>query len=52
VLFINVPITVTLAVLAVQRIPESRANVANRSIDWVGATLVTTGILSMLFALD
>jgi EmrB/QacA subfamily drug resistance transporter len=51
VLFINVPITVTLAVLAVQRIPESRANVANRSIDWVGATLVTTGILSMLFAL-
>jgi EmrB/QacA subfamily drug resistance transporter len=51
VLFINVPITLTLAVLAVQRIPESRANVANRSIDWAGATLVTTGVLSMLYAL-
>jgi len=51
VLFINVPLALTLAVLAVRRIPESRANVANRSIDWAGATLVTTGVLSMLFAL-
>jgi EmrB/QacA subfamily drug resistance transporter len=51
VLFINVPLALTLAVLAVRRIPESRANVANRSIDWAGATLVTTGVLSMLLAL-
>lgn len=51
VLFINVPLALTLAVLGLQRIPESRANVTNRSIDWAGATLVTAGVLSMLFAL-
>ena len=51
VLFINVPLALTLAVLAVRRIPESRANVTDRSIDWAGATLVTTGVLSLLFAL-
>jgi EmrB/QacA subfamily drug resistance transporter len=51
VLFINVPLALTLVVLAVRGIPESRANVANRSIDWGGATLVTTGVLCMLFAL-
>jgi EmrB/QacA subfamily drug resistance transporter len=51
VLFINVPLALVLAVLGSRRIPESRANVANRSIDWAGATLVTTGILSTLYAL-
>jgi len=51
VLFINVPTTLALAVLASRGIRESRPNVANRSIDWAGATLVTTGILSTLYAL-
>ena len=51
VLFINVPLALTLAVLALRRIPESRANVADRSIDWAGAILATAGVLSMLFAL-
>jgi predicted MFS family arabinose efflux permease len=50
-LFINVPITLALAVLASRAISESRPNIADRSIDWTGATLVTTGILSALFAL-
>ncbi len=31
--------------------PRSRANVTDRSIDWAGATLATTGVLSMLYAL-
>src|SRR5450755_150586 len=51
VLFINVPTTLALAVLASRGIRESRPNAANRSIDWSGATLVTTGILSTLYAL-
>jgi EmrB/QacA subfamily drug resistance transporter len=51
VLFINVPTTLALAVLASRGIRESRPDVANRSIDWAGATLVTTGILSSLYAL-
>jgi EmrB/QacA subfamily drug resistance transporter len=51
VLFINVPITLALAVLTSRAISESRPNIADRSIDWAGATLVTTGILSALFAL-
>jgi len=38
-------------VLASRGIRESRPNVAARSIDWAGATLVTTGILSSLYAL-
>ena len=37
--------------LASRGIRESRPDVANRSIDWAGATLVTTGILSSLYAL-
>ncbi len=51
VLFINVPLALTLAALSLRRIPESRANVTDRSIDWAGATLATTGVLSMLYAL-
>ena len=51
VLFINVPTTLALAVLAARGIHESRPDVANRSIDWSGVTLVTTGILSLLYAL-
>ena len=51
VLFINVPITLALAVLASRGIRESRPDIADRSVDWAGATLVTAGILSMLYAL-
>jgi EmrB/QacA subfamily drug resistance transporter len=51
VLFINVPTTLLLALLAARGIRESRPNFADRSIDWAGATLVTTGILSLLYAL-
>jgi EmrB/QacA subfamily drug resistance transporter len=51
VLFINVPVTLTAAVLAPRLIDESRAQLEDRSVDLAGAALVTTGLVSGLYAL-
>ena len=51
VLFVNVPVTLGAAALAPFLIQESRADIEDRSVDYVGATLVTGGLVAVLYAL-
>jgi EmrB/QacA subfamily drug resistance transporter len=51
VLFVNVPITLGAAALAPILISESRAETTDSSIDYVGAVLVTGGLVATLYAL-
>jgi EmrB/QacA subfamily drug resistance transporter len=51
VLFVNVPITLGAAALAPFLIRESRADTTDHSVDYVGAALVTGGLLAVLYAL-
>jgi EmrB/QacA subfamily drug resistance transporter len=51
VLFVNVPVTLSAAALAPILISESRAETTDRSVDYVGAVLVTGGLVAILYAL-
>ena len=51
VLFVNVPVTLGAAALAPFLIRESRADIEDRSVDYVGATVVTSGLVAVLYAL-
>jgi EmrB/QacA subfamily drug resistance transporter len=51
VLFINVPIGIVAALLSFRLIAESRAEVAQRSIDLPGAATVTTGLTAAVYAI-
>jgi EmrB/QacA subfamily drug resistance transporter len=51
VLFVNVPVTLGAAVLAPFLIAESRADIADRSVDYIGAALITGGLVAVLYAL-
>ncbi len=50
VLFVNVPITLGAAVLAFFLIRASRADTTDHSVDYLGAALVTGGLLAVLYA--
>jgi EmrB/QacA subfamily drug resistance transporter len=51
VLFVNVPVTWGAAALAPFLIRASRADTVDRSVDYVGAALVTGGLVAILYAL-
>jgi EmrB/QacA subfamily drug resistance transporter len=51
VLFVNVPVTLGAAALAPLLISESRAESSERSVDFVGAALVSGGLVAVLYAL-
>jgi EmrB/QacA subfamily drug resistance transporter len=51
VLFVNVPVTLGAAALALILISESRADETDRSVDYAGAALVTAGLVAILYAL-
>lgn len=51
VFFINLPLAVILVWLTLWRVPESRNEMANRSLDWQGAVLATVGLGAITFAL-
>jgi EmrB/QacA subfamily drug resistance transporter len=51
VLFINVPVTLGSAALAPFLLRESRASTSDHSVDYVGAALVTAGLVAVLYAL-
>ncbi len=49
--FINVPIGILLAVMALRSLPKSHPHVGNKSLDLPGAVLVTSGLMLLVFAL-
>jgi len=51
VLWVNVPIVLATAALAPRLIDESRADAEDRSVDVLGAVLVTSGLVAGLYAL-
>jgi EmrB/QacA subfamily drug resistance transporter len=48
--FINLPIGLAVLVLAIWRVPESRAGEAGQRLDWPGALLATAGLGGVVFA--
>src|SRR5437667_2954194 len=51
VFFINVPLALVVLGLTFWRVPESRNPHVRRSVDWVGAGLVTAGLGGIVYAL-
>jgi MFS family permease len=51
VLWVNVPVTLGVAVVTYRLISESRADLENRSVDVAGAVLVFAGLVTLLYAL-
>jgi len=49
--FVNVPIGIAAALLAVRRVPESRAQLEHRTFDLAGAVTVTAGLVVLVFAI-
>jgi len=49
--FVNVPVGIATIMLATRFVPESRADLGHRRFDAVGATTVTAGLLSIVFAI-
>jgi EmrB/QacA subfamily drug resistance transporter len=49
--FVNVPIGIATALLAIRHVPESRATVGNRGIDVPGAVTVTAGLIVLVYAI-
>ena len=52
VFFLNLPVTAFAVFVTWRQVPESRADTAERHIDYVGIALVSGGIVSILLALD
>jgi EmrB/QacA subfamily drug resistance transporter len=51
VFFVNVPVGVAALALTARFVPESRANVAHRTFDFLGATTVTGGLVVLVYAI-
>jgi EmrB/QacA subfamily drug resistance transporter len=51
VFFINLPIAITVILLSLWRVPESRNEDASKSLDWLGAALATFGFGAITYAL-
>src|SRR5450631_2507617 len=51
VFFINLPLACIVLGLTLWRVPESRNDNANRTLDWPGAVLATTGLGAITYAL-
>jgi EmrB/QacA subfamily drug resistance transporter len=49
--FVNVPVGVLATLLAMRFVPESRADLGHRSFDLAGATTVTAGLVTLVFAI-
>jgi len=49
--FVNVPVGIASVMLALRYIPESRADLGHRRFDALGATVVTTGLLTLVFGI-
>jgi EmrB/QacA subfamily drug resistance transporter len=49
--FVNVPVGATVAILAMRILPESKADSDNRHIDFIGAILATSGLMSLVYGL-
>ncbi len=49
--FVNVPVGIATVMLALQYVPESRADLGHRRFDAVGATTVTAGLLAIVFGI-
>jgi EmrB/QacA subfamily drug resistance transporter len=49
--FVNVPIGIVTALLAVRLVPESRADVEHKTFDLAGAVTVTSGLVVLVFAI-
>ena len=49
--FINVPVGITVLVLSLRLVPESRDETAARSFDVAGAVTVTGGLMSLVYAI-
>lgn len=51
VFFINLPMAAVVILLSVWRVPESRNETGNKSMDWLGAALATLGLGAITYAL-
>ena len=51
VFFLNVPIAIGILAILALRVPESRSESAERSVDWPGAALATVGLGGIVYAL-
>jgi EmrB/QacA subfamily drug resistance transporter len=51
VFFINLPLAIVVILLSLWRVPESRDEAANKSLDWQGAGLATFGLAAITYAL-
>lgn len=51
VFFLNLPLGLIVLILALRKVPESRAEEADVRIDWLGGLLVTAGLGGIVFAL-
>jgi EmrB/QacA subfamily drug resistance transporter len=51
VFFINLPLAVVVICITLWRVPESRNELASRTLDWPGAVLATVGLGAITFAL-
>jgi len=49
--FLNVPIAAAVLLITLWRVPESRNQSASRSVDWIGALVVTLGLGGIVYAL-
>jgi len=49
--FVNVPVGVLALALTARFVPESRANLAHRTFDFLGASTVTAGLVVLVFAI-
>jgi EmrB/QacA subfamily drug resistance transporter len=51
VFFINLPLAVSVVLLSLWRVPESRNNAASKALDWPGAVLASFGLGGITYAL-
>ena len=49
--FLNLPLAVAVLVISVWKVPESRENGEQESLDWVGAALATVGLGGLVYGL-
>ncbi len=49
--FVNVPVGIATVALALRFVPESRADLGHRRFDAAGATVVTAGLLTLVFGI-
>ncbi|MEM8621002.1 MAG: MFS transporter [Actinomycetota bacterium] len=50
--FINLPIGAVAIFYGLRLVPRSRADSEDRSIDWIGAALITSGLVGLVVAID